>query len=59
MKAIEQQFTAPEVNRYELNTGHKSIRNLYLYQKLGYREFKRIPVNEKVTMVFMEKQILT
>ena len=58
MKAIEQQFTAPEVTRYELFTGHKSIRNLCLYQKLGYREFKRIPVNETVTMVFMEKQIL-
>jgi GNAT superfamily N-acetyltransferase len=59
MKAIEQQFATPEVTRYELNTGHKSIRNLYLYQKLGYREFKRIPVNEIVTMVFMEKQIFT
>jgi tryptophan synthase alpha chain len=58
MKAIEQQFTPPEVTRYELFTGYKSIRNLYLYQKLGYREFKRIPVNETVTMVFMEKQIL-
>src|SRR5215211_3522477 len=58
MKAIEQQFTPPEVTRYELFTGHKSIRNLCLYQKLGYREFKRKPVNETVTTVFMEKQIL-
>jgi hypothetical protein len=31
-------------DRYELFTGHKSARNLYSYQKLGYREFKRIPV---------------
>ena len=58
MKAIVQQFKPPEVTRYELFTGHRSIRNLYLYQKLGYREFRRTPVNETVTMVFMEKQIL-
>jgi hypothetical protein len=25
--------------RFELFTGHKSIKNIYLYQKLGYREF--------------------
>jgi tryptophan synthase alpha chain len=58
MKAIEQQFAPPEVTRYELFTGHRSIRNLYLYRKLGYREFKRIPVSGTVTMVFMEKRIL-
>ena len=58
MKAIEQQFTPPEATRYELFTGHKSIRNLYLYRKTWIREFKRVPVNGTVTMVFMEKQIL-
>lgn len=40
---------------YELFTGHKSARNLYLYQKLGYREFKRIPVNDSIILVFLEK----
>ena len=44
MNAIEQHFKIAD--RYELFTGHKSARNLYLYQKLGYREFKRISVNE-------------
>ena len=57
MKAIEQQFKPPEVTRYELFTGHKSIRNLYLYKKLGYKEYKRTPVNETLTMVFMKKTI--
>ena len=41
--------------RFELFTGHKSIKNIYLYQKLGYREFKRIPVNDSLTMVYLEK----
>ena len=53
MQAIEQHFKFS--NRYELFTGHKSYRNLYLYQKLGYIEFKRVPVNESLTMVFLEK----
>jgi ribosomal protein S18 acetylase RimI-like enzyme len=41
--------------RFELFTGHKSVKNIYLYQKLGYREFKRIPINDSLTMVYLEK----
>jgi ribosomal protein S18 acetylase RimI-like enzyme len=44
MQAIEEHFRM--AGRYELFTGHRSARNLYLYRKLGYREFKRIPVND-------------
>ena len=53
MQAIEEHFRV--VDRYELFTGHKSIRNLYLYQKLGYCEFKRMPVNDSIILVFLEK----
>jgi ribosomal protein S18 acetylase RimI-like enzyme len=53
MQAIEQHFKS--ANRYELFTGHKSARNLHLYQKLDYYEFKRIPINDSLTMVFLEK----
>ena len=53
MEAMEQHFKF--ANRYELFTGQKSTRNLHLYQKLGYYEFKRVPVNESLTMVFLEK----
>ena len=53
MQAVEQHFKFAD--RYELFTGHKSARNLYLYQKLGYLEFKRIPVNDSLMMVFLEK----
>ena len=53
MQAIEQHFKS--ANRYELFTGHKSTRNLHLYQKLGYYEFKRMPINDSLTMVFLEK----
>ena len=53
LHAIERRHESAD--RYELFTGHKSARNLHLYQKLGYYEFKRVPVNESLTMVFLEK----
>ncbi|QGY47387.1 GNAT family N-acetyltransferase [Maribellus comscasis] len=53
MKAIEAVFS--DCYRYELFTGFKSVKNLNLYHKLGYREFKRHKENEKLTIVFFEK----
>lgn len=53
MQAIEERFRMAD--RYELFTGHRSARNLYLYRKLGYREFKRVPVNDLIILVFLEK----
>jgi ribosomal protein S18 acetylase RimI-like enzyme len=41
--------------RYELFTGNKSERNIYLYKKLGYQEFKRQFINENLTLVYLEK----
>jgi hypothetical protein len=41
--------------RFELFTGTKSARNLYLYQKLGYRPFREDALNERVTLVYLEK----
>jgi len=41
--------------RFELFTSDKSEKNLALYSKFGYREFKRQPLNEQVTLVYMEK----
>lgn len=52
MKEIEKAQSAP---RYELFTGNKSEKNLYLYRKLGYREFRRETMNDRLTLVYMEK----
>ncbi len=46
----------PGVERFELFTGHRSLRNLYLYRKLGYKEFKRQKINDRLVFVFMEKR---
>lgn len=47
----------PAARRFELFTGHKSVNNLRLYERLDYRPFRQEIVNEKLTMVFLEKRI--
>jgi len=54
MEAIEKEF--PKVNRYELFTGHESQKNLKFYQKLGYLEFHRKRVHEKLELIYLEKK---
>ena len=53
LEEIENAFN--HVERYELFTGHKSRKNLYLYEKNGYRIFRRQEVTDDLTLVFMEK----
>jgi hypothetical protein len=53
IQALEQHFQ--DAKRFELFTGCKSERNLYLYQKLGYRIFKRDDSNRNVGLVYLEK----
>jgi len=42
--------------RCELFTSDRSARNLHLYRKNGYQEFRREPLNENVDRVFLEKR---
>lgn len=53
MKAIEDEYAA--VERYELFTGLEDKRNIYLYEKLGYKIFKRDRFGDSPEFVFMEK----
>lgn len=46
-----------KVQRFELFTGHRSVRNLSLYSKLGYKEFKREKIDDSLQLVFMEKRV--
>jgi GNAT superfamily N-acetyltransferase len=54
MAHIEQAF--PEAERFELFTGAKSIRNMRLYRRLGYRECRETDVSPTIRLVFMEKR---
>jgi GNAT superfamily N-acetyltransferase len=55
MGEIEAVFA--QARRFELFTGHRSERNLYLYQKLGYRPFRREQVTAALTLVYLEKVV--
>ncbi|MDI6764102.1 MAG: GNAT family N-acetyltransferase [Thermodesulfobacteriota bacterium] len=56
MNRIEEVFKGDQ--RFEIFTGHKSERNLYLYEKLGYKRFKTLMASEKLTIVYLEKRFL-
>ncbi len=53
MNEIENCFS--DVKRFELFTGKKSSKNIYLYKKLGYEVFEEKQINSKLTLIFMEK----
>ncbi|OGP89150.1 MAG: hypothetical protein A2031_02410 [Deltaproteobacteria bacterium RBG_19FT_COMBO_43_11] len=56
MAQTEEQFKN-SVQRYELFTGSRDPRNLYLYDKLGYKTFKTEKHNEEISFVYMEKSV--
>jgi ribosomal protein S18 acetylase RimI-like enzyme len=45
----------PGARRAELFTGHKSLRNIRLYERLGYAIFRQEPVAPHLIFVFMQK----
>ncbi len=52
MNEIERHFS--NAGRFALFTGHKSEKNICLYQKLGYRIFKSEEIREGLTLLYME-----
>jgi len=55
MNEIEKIFNT--CHRFELFTGDRSKRNLYLYQKLGYKIFKKASITDQTTIVYLEKKV--
>lgn len=56
MKMIEKKFEG--VSKFELFTGNKSSKNIYLYKKLGYEVYKEEQLNENTGLVFMVKRVV-
>ena len=50
---IERSFSS--CSRFELFTGSISVRNIHLYEKLGYKPFKTQTIKDDHKLVFMEK----
>jgi ribosomal protein S18 acetylase RimI-like enzyme len=55
LKAIETHFIT--AHRFVLFTGERSERNLYLYQKLGYRITQTRQLSNRVALVYLEKAV--
>ncbi len=53
MAEIESIFE--NVSRFELFTGFRDDKNLYLYEKLGYKWFKQKKLNTDIELVYLEK----
>jgi phosphoribosylanthranilate isomerase len=54
MGAIEARFAG--ARRYELFTSERSLRNITLYQKLGYKVFRYERLSDRVNLVYLEKK---
>lgn len=54
MNAIENEF--PKAKYYKLETGYKSDNNIIFYHSLGYREYSRERVSDKVILIYMKKE---
>ncbi len=54
MKKIEEVFKGAQ--RFELFTGHRSEKNLFLYENLGYKVFKTVKAHERLNIVYLEKR---
>ena len=54
IKQIEQDVG--DVRMYEGFTGHQSLRNIHLYEKMGYRQVRTEPFTSTVNWVYMQKE---
>jgi GNAT superfamily N-acetyltransferase len=52
LAAIEQRY--PRL-RYELFTSSKSVNNLCLYEKQGYKRFEEKQPSPELTLIYLEK----
>lgn len=54
LRAVETEYLG---QRYELFTSNRSIRNIALYQRLGYNIFAQKKITEEMDFVYLEKLI--
>ena len=53
MKEIEALFK--DAKRFELFTGYRSSKNLYLYKKMGYTPFKTEEIHDGLKLLYLQK----
>ena len=55
IKKIEEIYS--NCSRFEIFTGHKSERNIYLYRKLGYKVYNSKKITDELNMVYLTKNM--
>ncbi len=53
MNIVEKRFK--DTSRFEVFTGEKSLRNIRLYERIGYRAFMTENISEQLNLIFLEK----
>ncbi|MGF7119584.1 GNAT family N-acetyltransferase [Methanobacterium oryzae] len=53
MEEIEKIFN--ECEKFELITGQKSLKNIYIYEKIGYKQFKIEKLTESLNLIYLKK----
>ncbi len=53
LETIESHFQ--DVDKYELFTGHKSVKNLHIYNKYGYTAYGERKINNYLTIITLHK----
>jgi len=57
LESIENYFIDSDSNiEFKLFTGYKSSKNIYLYKKLGYKEFKLEKISDNLKFVHLKKK---
>lgn len=51
----EIEFSFPAASKFELFTGHRSVKNIRLYESIGYRMVRTAVINGQLSLVYMEK----
>ncbi len=55
LRAVEKSF--PDTTCFELFTGHLSIDNIRLYERIGYRKVRERQINDHLTLIYLEKTV--
>lgn len=51
----EAEMMHKDMARFELFTGSKSAKNIHLYHKCGYQEFRREKLSDNIELMYLEK----
>lgn len=55
--ACELEAHYPDATGFEIFTGHKSAGSIALYESLGYRREREVPIYDGLTLIYLHKDV--